>query len=282
MPRDKKYLKKLKKDYQNKNLCNPFFHKQPKKTNKLFLALTLIGLFILFIFIIWFFLKAPIWRINDIRVEGLTNISETGIKNKVWEQTIKSRYGLFRQDNIWLFDEAEVEKNILTSYNLASLKIIKKPARTLLVKVGERPHAFIFQQGTDMFYASGDGYILREIVVSESDKLKYFILENKNSQDMINENNKINISEKYLSFIIGLANQIVVHSDLPFERFVIDAELDTIKVKFKDGPLVFFDTKTDAKAQVDRLVLVKKEKIKDNFSKTNYIDLRYGDRIFIN
>jgi pyruvate/2-oxoglutarate dehydrogenase complex dihydrolipoamide dehydrogenase (E3) component len=59
-------------------------------------------------------------------------------------------------------------------------------------------------------------------------------------------------------------------------------EFNTIKVKFRNGPLVFFNTKTDVVSQIDRLVLVKKEKIGDNFSKTNYIDLRYGSRIFIN
>jgi len=175
-----------------------------------------------------------------------------------------------------------VQKNILTSYNLATLQIVKKPAHTLLVKVGERPYSFIFQQGNDLFYASGDGYIIRESVVTDADKTKYLILENKNNNNLITDNNKIGISDDYLSFILALANNLSTKPELPVERFIIDQEYNTIKVKFRDGPLAYFNTKTDVKSQVDRLLLVKKEKIKDNFSKTNYIDLRYGDRIFIN
>jgi len=282
MSREGKYFKKIKKDYQCKNLCNPFFRKPKKAPNKRFFA-CLLALSILFIiFLFWFFCAAPVWRINNIKVEGLTRIPDTDIKNKVWEQTEKSRYLIFKQDNILLFDKDDVQKSILSAYNLASLQIIKKLPKTILVRVGERPYSFIFQQGNEFYYASSEGYIIRESVVSEDNKAKYLILENKNTNSLLDEKNKINISTDYLNFIFELANSLTTHQELSVERFIIDQEFNTIKVKFKDGPLVYFDTKVEAKTQVDRLVLVKKEKIKDNFNKTNYIDLRYGDRIFIN
>jgi cell division septal protein FtsQ len=282
MSREKKYFKKIKKDYQTKNLSNPFFYKPKKKLSKRLVIIFLSASFLFLIFILWFFLAAPVWRISNIKVEGLTRLSDTDIKNKIWEQTIKSRYGLFKQDNIWLFDKAEAQKNILASYNFSSIQISKKLANTLIVKVGERPYSFIFQQGNDFFYASSEGDVIRESTVVESDKAKYLILENKNTTNLISEKNKINISDTYLSFIFELANQLSAKSELPVERFIIDQEFNTIKVKFKNGPIVYFNTRTDVKTQLDRLILVKREKIKDNFSKTNYIDLRYGDRIFIN
>ena len=282
MSRDRKYLKKIKKDYQSKNLCNPFFHKAKKKPEKNILILVFVSSFLLLIFLIWFFLSSPVWKINNIQVEGLTRFSDNDLKNKIFDQMSKSRYGLFSQSNIWLFDKSEVEENILSAYNFSNLKIVKKPAHTLLVKVGERPYAFIFQEGTGLFYASVDAYIIRESAVSEEDRPKYLILENKSSSSLINEQNKLNISETYLNFILDLANKLTKHQELSVEKFIIDSEFNTIKVKFREGPLVYFNTKTDAEEQINRLVLVKKEKIKDNFSKTSYIDLRYGDRIFIN
>ncbi len=282
MSREGKYFKKIKKDYQHKNFCNPFFHKPKKKVNK-YLVFGLAALFFLFfIFLIWFFGAAPIWRINNIKIEGLTRIPDIEMQDKIWKQTEKSRWWLFRQSNIWLFDKAKMRQEILSSYNLASLEISKKLAKTLIIKVGERPYSFIFQQGNDLFYASSDGYIIRETAVIETDKIKYFILENKNSNDLISEKNKINIADDYLGFILNAANDLAAHPELATERFIIDQEYNTIKIKFRDGPLVYFNTKNDFKSQVERLLLVKREKIKDNFSKTNYIDLRYGDRIFIN
>ncbi|MEI6529071.1 MAG: FtsQ-type POTRA domain-containing protein [Candidatus Falkowbacteria bacterium] len=282
MSREGKYHKKIKKDYQCKNLSNPFFHQPKKKPNKRLFACLIIAIVVFIIFIFWFFMAAPFWQINNIKVEGLTRISSDEIINKIKEQEAKSRYGVFKQTNIWLFDEQEAQDSILSSYNLASLEIIKRPAKTLIIKVGERPYSYIFQQGNQFFYSAIDACIIPEAVVSEDDKSKYLILENRNAENLINDKNKINISDAYLNFILELANQITTHPELSVERFVIDQEFNTIKVKFRDGPLVYFNTKTDAKAQIERLVLVKKEKIKDNFSKTNYIDLRYGDRIFIN
>jgi len=283
MSREGKYFKKnIKKDYQRKNLSNPFFHKPKKKPNKRFFACLAVAAVALIIFLFWFFLAAPLWHINNIKVEGLTRISSDEIISKVFEQEKKSRYGLFKQTNIWLFNKQEVQETILASYNLASLEIIKRPVGTIIIKVGERPYSFIFQQGNEFFYSAIDGYIIREAAVTEDDKSRYLILENRNPNSLIDEKNKINISDTYLSFILDLANQITVHPELSVERFIIDQEFNTIKVKFKDGPLVYFNTKTPAKAQIERLVLVKNDKIKDNFNKTNYIDLRYGDRIFIN
>ncbi|MFZ4632410.1 MAG: cell division protein FtsQ/DivIB [Patescibacteria group bacterium] len=282
MSREIKYLKKIKKDYQSKNLCNPFFRKVKKKPNKNIVTCIILGSIFLIIFIFWFFLAAPFWEIKNIQVEGLTRTPDNDIKTKIFEQETKSRYGIFKQSNIWLFDRAEMEQNILSYYNFSSLKIVKKPNKTLIIKVGERPYSFIFQQGNDLFYASSDAFIIRESVVSEEDKGKYIILENKNSNSMISDQNKINISDTYLNFILDLSNRLSKRTEFLVEKFVIDQEFNTIKVKFRDGPLVYFNTKNDAEAQINRLVLVKKEKIKDNFSKTSYIDLRYGDRIFIN
>lgn len=282
MSREGRGFKKIKKDYQSKKLCNPFFHKAKKKPKKNLVVFLLVASFFVFIFVLWFFFASPIWRIKNIQVEGLTRCSDLDLKNKIIEQSINSRYGLFKQTNIWLFDEAEIEKKILTAYNFSSFKIIKKPTNTLLLKVGERPYSFIFLEGTSLFYASSDAYIIRESAVLDEDRLKYLILENKNPNSLINEQNKINITETYLNFILDLSNRLSKRQELPVEKFVIDSEFNTIKVKFRDGPLVYFNTKTDAEEAINRLVLVKKEKIKDNFSKTSYIDLRYGDRIFIN
>jgi len=277
-----KHLKKIKKDYQTKNLCNPFFYKPKKKPNKKIVVYLIITGFIFLIFIFWFFLAAPIWQINNIKVEGLTRLSDTDIKNKVWEQTNQKRYGLFKQSNIWLFNKSEAQKNILSSYNFSNIEICKKLTGTIVVKVGERPFSFIFQQGNDFFYASNEGFLIRDVPVIEADKSKYLILENKNTDNLISDQNKINISDNYLSFILEIANLLSTKPELPVEKFIVDQEFNTIKVKFRNGPLVYFNTKTDARTQLERLLLVKKDKIKDNFSKTNYIDLRYGDRIFIN
>ena len=274
--------KKIKKDYQRKNLKNPFFHqKTPEKYYSIW-RYFIIGMILLFIFLFWFFLAAPFWNLKKVQISGLTRTTNIDLEKTVWDQTASTSWLFFRQSNIFMFDEEGAANTILSSYNFAGVEVEKKWPNTINIKVSERPYSFIFQEGTQLNYASADAYLIKEPPVNEDDKKKYFILENKNSLSLISDRDKINITTTYLDFIKNLYNLLIIYPELPVERFIIDQEFNTIKVKFSNGPLVYFNVKDAAAKQVELLLLVKKEKIKDNFSKTNYIDLRYGDRIFIN
>ncbi len=275
-------FKKIKKDYECKKLENPFFRKNKKGRPKRYTKILVFLGIIVFIFLLWLILASPLFCLKSVKVSGLSRISNLEIEQIVFKQSKNRAWLIFNESNIFLLDDKEIEAVINSKYNFASLEVSKKLFNSVNVKIGERPYSFIFQQGSEFFYASSDAFIIRESLVSEEDKLKYFILENKSADNFITENNKINIKEDYLSFIINLNNKLAIYPDLGVERFVIDQEYNTIKVKLKNGPLVYFNSKNDPQEQVERLVLVKKEKIRDNFSKTNYIDLRYGNKVFIN
>lgn len=270
----------IKKDYQRKNLGNPFFCKKKKAVSKKAITLIVAGITIAIGALIWFFCAAPLWRLHDIKVEGLTRFSAGELEQKIWEQAGKRRSLIFHQNNLLLFNDNEVTANILAAYNFADLKIEKKLFHTLIVKVSERPYAFIFQQGNNFFYASPEAYVIREAQVSEEDKSRYLILENRDGSDLLGDGNQIKLPEGYLTFLISLGNALGSRPELKVDRFIIDHEYNTIKVKFNEGPLVYFSTYLDPGEQIERLLLVKKEKIKDNFKQLDHIDLRYGDKIY--
>jgi hypothetical protein len=274
--------KKIKKDYQRKNLQNPFFRKQAKESKPRGWLWRLVLIIIGLVLLIWLWLAAPWWRISQVEIKGLTLFPNSELTNIVWAQTTEKRAVFFQQGNLFLFNKTELSQKILGSYNFAAVKVEKKLPHTLLLTISERPYAFIFQEGSVLFYASADAYIVKERPVTEDSKKKYFILENRNKQSLINEKNQLSLSSNYLNFIFTLAELLKTKPGLPVERFIIDQEFNTVKVKIVNGPLVYFNVKDAVDTQVNYLLLVKREKIKDNFSKTNYIDLRYGDKIYIN
>jgi len=274
--------KRIKKDYQSKNLKNPFFRKKEKKKTGNFKKYFLVLILILIIAVAWFFLASSVWRLKNIVVEGLTRIDSSEIKNIAWSREDNRRWLFFKESNFFLFQADALQEEILDKYNFANLEIKKKIPGTISIKISERPYAFIFQEGSTYLYASNDGYVIKEAVVSPEDMSKYFILENKSSSISINEKNKITLKDDYLNFIFSLNQLLSAYQDLPIEKFIIDQELNSVIVKFINGPAVYFNVKDDLNKQVEYLSLVKKEKIGDNFNKTNYIDLRYGSKIFIN
>ncbi|MFA6995176.1 MAG: hypothetical protein WC249_02070 [Patescibacteria group bacterium] len=275
--------KKIKKDYQRKNSPNPFFRRPPKAKNfhltlKWWLILGFLSLF----FLIWLFLAAPWWRLQKVTISGLTRVSEGEVAKIIWDQSATNHWLFFNESNIFLFDGQVASQQIIAKYNLAGVIIKKEWPHTLNLLISERPYAFIYKEGSQFFYASNDGYIIKQATVSEEDKQKYFLLENTNHDTLIADNNKINIGNEYLTFILALDAALKAQAGLPVAEFIIDSELNTVKVKFIDGPIAYFNVKDAINSQINVLLLVKKEKIKDNFKKTNYIDLRYGSRVFIN
>ncbi|MFA5155200.1 MAG: hypothetical protein WC453_02095 [Patescibacteria group bacterium] len=274
-------FRKVKKDYQRKNLRNPFFHHRPEGKGRRLWRWLVPGGAVLVIGLIWFVLAAPFWRLAEIRISGLSRVPSSELEKIVWRQAANSRWLFFKQDNIFLFDRASATAAILADYNFSGVEINQAWPRALEIKVSERPYAFIFQEGNLLSYASADAYLIREPAVQEADRKKYFILENQNPGTLLGPKDKINISRDYLDFIMDLHQNLTTYPELPVERFIIDQELNTVKVKFANGPQVYFNVKDTAAKQIQLLLLVKKEKIKDNFSRTNYIDLRFGGRIFI-
>jgi len=279
---NKKPYRKVRKDYHRQDLKNPFFRPDEKGKRRRLRWLVLVFLIVISS-LLWFFYAAPCWRFSDLRLEGIERTSEERLRELVYEQAAKPRALFFHQDNIFMFDGRATAENIRAEFNLADVFIERKLPRTLIVKVSERPITFIFREGSAVFYASADGYIIKEPAVNmEGDKV-YPILENKSEASLINSLDQLKIKQEYLDFFLELAGILSAEADdLPIENFIIDQEFNMLTFKAAAGPAVYFNINDSAAAQVERLILVKKEKIKDNFNRTNYIDLRYGDTVFVN
>ncbi|NCT54525.1 FtsQ-type POTRA domain-containing protein [Candidatus Falkowbacteria bacterium] len=116
--------------------------------------------------------------------------------------------------------------------------------------------------------------------ISPSEKEKYFIIENKNNDSLIRSDGKIKLSEKYLAFIFNLNGELKLYN-FQLDRFIIaDQYYNSVFAKILDGPQIYFNVNNEIKGQLDNLMLVKNNKIKDNFNRLEYIDLRYGDKIY--
>lgn len=275
---------RVKRDYQRKNLSNPFFRSKPKGKRphpRRFRLFLILALFIVLV-AVWFFLAAPLWRLEKIEISGLTRSPADNLRQIIWNQTKERRFLFFRQDNIFLFDYRPAEKIVFSAFNFSGLEIKKKLPNRLQISVVERPIFFIFQEGSNIFYSSQDGYIIKELPVNDADRAQYPLLESQSSSSLLSGDNRLKLPSPYLSFLVDLRAKLAGYPDLPLEKFIATGEANTANVKFLNGPVVYFNINLPAADQLGRLELVKKEKIKDNFSKINYIDLRYGDRLFIN
>ena len=274
---------KIKKDYQAKNLVNPFFrhHNSKKKPiKKIRWYWFLIGFLLVLGGILYGFFASPLFIIKNVQIKGLGRLPENAISEQIWQQVNHNRIWPFKQSNIFMFDREEAQTILISSFNFSKIEINKKLFNTIVVLVEERPYAFIWQEAGKSYYSDSKGYIIRDHEVNPSDLLLFPIIENKTTETMI-VNDYLQMDAQYLDFIFGLKGEVEKNGSMIIDRFIIDQEFKTIKVRFKDGLLAYFNTKEDALKQLDKLIIVKKEKIKDNLDAVNYVDLRYGDKVFI-
>mgnify|MGYP001293312400 CR=1 FL=1 len=106
------------------------------------------------------------------------------------------------------------------------------------------------------------------------------IIENIETSSLINfEKKQAKISKEYLDFTKKLYNDLGIESDFRAKKFVIDESRDTIKVKLYNDVLVFFSLKDDYDTQIRRFMMLRNE-YRDKLKGVEYIDIRYGDKIY--
>lgn len=269
----------IKADYQAKELKNPFFYRSSRGAGVFWISLLA---FVLLTILAWFLFISSFFNIAEIEINGLSRVNESEIKALVENQLEKDRLVFLSQRNIFLLKKQELSASILEAYNFSEIDIKRSLNKTLKINLSERPYAFIFQEGDDYYYASKDAYIIKDEEVSMEDMEKYFILENRSKLVRISDSSRLNLKSEYLNFVFRLNEALSYQNELKINKYIIEQELSSLILDFKDGPLVYFSLDRDPVEQFEDLSIVKKEKMENSFNNHNYIDMRYGDLIYIN
>ena len=129
----------------------------------------------------------------------------------------------------------------------------------------------IWKTGESYAYADETGYVISSLNILDAKLKDYPIVENLANKD--NLQNKLN-------FIFLLFNKLKKYKDLRVEKFILDHEIDTVKVALIEGPKIYFNIDKDIDSQIKKLLIIKEEKIKEDFNQKTYIDLRLGDSVY--
>lgn len=279
-----KKVKCVKKDYQQKSLNNPFFRNRQKKSSthksrRSFLLFFII-LFLLLSGLFYFFFISNSFSLQDVQVNGLTRSSNKELVALVWSQSEESRLLVFKQSNLFFFEDNELRKDLNQNFSFAKVEIKKKWPHTLVINVKERTLAFIWQDGTGKYFSDGDGCLIPEIKPSPKDEKLYPILKPSVEENYIQENNCLKIGDNYLASMLDLNTQLKAYENLVVQNYIFGAEFNTLTIDLRDGPKVYFNIKDNLAKQVKKLEIIKRDKSEAEFKVLAYIDLRYGDRVY--
>lgn len=289
-------MKKV-RDYHKKHYKNPFFRKvkrgsatrgrgfyygrEPSRFKTLRKTVVLILLLAVAIGWFYFLFYSPYFSIQKIEIFGLEKIDETEIKKLLQLQIASHRFLIFKQKNIFWFDEESAKKIINLNYGLTFLEINKKLPDTLIVKLEEKKPFFIWVTGEKFYYVDQDGMIIHELAIEEVSAAK----NQKEIPLVYDENNQeIKIKDTVLTpsliqFIVNLHKAWFEKINLSIIGFVVTHQPDTmVKASTLDGWQIYFTSNRDLNLQIEKLSLFLKEMDKEKISE--YIDLRFEDRVY--
>jgi len=268
-------------DYHQKKLENPFFKGKDKiiLLTGLKAKIIIVAVVLFLVFIFWFLYLSSFWTIKEVSATGLDQITNDEIRNLVAEQISAKNFNFLPQKNLLFFREEKFRETLKKKYRFQKVVIQKKWPNKLFIKITEKPLACVWIENEKYFYADIDGYVVQEINPLDLKDKKYPLISNESGKKI--SNSKIQTDPAYLLIVPQLYEKVAASMpEIIIDRFIIDDEIDTIKIQTPEGLKISFDIKGDLDKQVDRLYILKTQKLKDDFAGKKKIDLRFGDKIY--
>jgi cell division septal protein FtsQ len=278
--------KKKKKDYSpNKYAQNPLFNHRKRKSKhktrkRAYVFSAGISIIILIIgFVVWFTLFSNYFIIKNLDTAISGNINSEEIKQKFWQQTSEKRL-LFLQSNFFVFNANQLEKKLHLDYNLESIKVVKHWPDKIQIEAVQKKYSLVWTEADRYYYLDDFGNIILETGQNDPELKKFALIQNLG--DLRAKNQSVEIDQAQIKFILALFAELPVFNKLfQYDKFILDSNPHTVKLATKQGPVLMFNADDDLNNQITKLETVLKEKIKKNFKQKKYIDLRYGDMVYI-
>jgi cell division septal protein FtsQ len=287
-------LKRRKKfNYSGKKYSNPFFRKKRKRVilpvlpRKFFrfqwnwrLKLITSAVLIIFAGSIWFFYFSSYFNIITIEVAGNKKIAADDIKNLAWRQAKENRLLILKQENLNAFNKNKLRETLNEHYYLENLSINKKLPGTIIITIKEKEYSAVWYESDKYYYIDSNGNIFSEADPLQIKQQNYPLIENRKGARV--EGRIVKVEDGDISYIILLFKEFKNnYKNFKIDRFILDSDINTVKMKILDGPEIYFNTKEDVNGQITKLMIIVNEKLKDDFINKEYIDLRYGDKVYI-
>lgn len=280
--------------YRSRRFQNPFFRSRAPRAKWPFIITgVILGLAIA---LSSFFFTAPIFKITSVRVEGVETINPKDIRALAEKYLASRALLIFNHGNRFLFNQEDLKTILGEKMSFSYLQIIRE-GQGLAIVVKERISSFLWQNGEDSYLLDEAGIIIRPASGEELETILHpaalqgptvdgspmpeprpvLIFNDLAAQPVKIGESKFSAEEiKNLHVFF----ETLKESGIYLENFELNREVGSwFKAKTSDGYVILFDPNAEIQKQIDNLLLVLRDQIKDP-SKLEYIDVRFGDHVY--
>lgn len=184
------------------------------------------------------------------------------------------------KNNLLLYNSEELDRALNEKYYLQNLSVKKNLFHTLKITLTEKSQIAVWHEGDKYFYLDSEGKVINQVDPLNINSSSLPLIENLTGIEI--EERQANTNQPALDYILALFNEFKdERHGFTLDRFILDQDINTIKIAALAGPKIYFNLAEKVADQAARLDLIIKEKLKNDFNAKEYIDLRYGNNIYI-
>ncbi|OGY54791.1 MAG: hypothetical protein A2951_01400 [Candidatus Buchananbacteria bacterium RIFCSPLOWO2_01_FULL_56_15] len=282
-----------KRDYHRQEFRNPFFAKRQAEGHRRPFIFRLAAVVVFLAFVIWL-QRSGTFQIQTIEVRGEPVVGEQEIKDVVSQQLGQRRWLIFSQRNIFFFNTEKTERALAEQYGEDYLTVKKKYFQMIVVSINADISRIVWSTNQQTFYLDANGVALREAADPQST-----VEFSQGTTEVVRTRNQFGdhplvfdesgtavvigqeaTSPVLVAFIATLTDTVRARADFEITHYsIVNPYADWLTLQTTSGWAVYVKTTDSAEAQVSRLLMVLSQKVPDR-SKLEYVDLRYGDKVF--
>ncbi len=257
---------KYQKDYKNSDYSNPRIERQKEqrknKIKKIIIGLisSLVGLSV------YVFLFSPLFQIKKTDKQFIDRL--------VFEEITRKSAKVFSHSNLLHLDTVFLERMISQKYLFDSVVVKKDYPSTLIIEIKEKEGVLAWQTKENCFLVDLKG----EAFAHCGDEITFLLVKDLQKGGFV-LGEKIT-TENELNFCLELKEKLSqLFKEEQFNFF--EKENKEIKTKMINGPELLLNIDFSIEDQINKLaVLFNNSEIKNKWGSLQYIDLRFGDKIF--
>lgn len=299
--------------YKNKRLKNPYFKpRKPQRSGHFYYNIFLLGIAILGW--MYFLFCSHIFWIKDINIGGLQKYKNQEIEKSLDIFFNQRRFLFFKSGNIFIFNNKKLEVFFKDKYVFKNIKTEKIYPNKLFIYFEEQEQKFALYNNDDFYILSENSIVIKKEqgiknwVLPEDDALqttstiKEFVEADKILKDLEKREfppypifcdaytleDELGVGDRYpkynyfdiiIGFIDGLHSKTEIRAKM---AIVYKNKINPKIIIYTDNNwTIYLNNKTDGFKQFYKFYLIFNNEIKDTNKPLNYIDLRFGDRIYI-
>ena len=274
MKRRRDFFRKTQnKRYESHSFRNPYFQDKTKRKHLfLFLGILLfIGL--LSASLLTFFLH-PFFRMRQITVSGIETLPTQDVERVIRAHLSEPLFVFFTRQNRFLFRKTLLDEAIRRSFTLSDLQVTQQGTQLTIV-LSERTSHLLWKTGDQQYVVDLEGIVIRPATEEDPATLPLFV----DRQAVQAEVGKSVLTKEEIAAVFRFHEQLLAQGTT-----FTQTEFDRLEGKWTgilttEGYRILFDTAGDIDAQMERLIVLKRDTIKD-LTKLQYIDLRFGDHVY--